>query len=96
MEYNDMEDEEYDPLKDTGSTAYWMNEWEKEKELDLYKLIFLKYSSKNVIKEVDKYIEYSICNIEESKIGTKAEFFNKFENHKNIIKQILGKKYGQN
>lgn len=32
MEYNDMEDEEYDPLKDTGSTAYWMNEWEKEKE----------------------------------------------------------------
>ena len=71
-------------------------EWEKEKELDLYKLIFLKYSSKNVIKEVDKYIEYSICNIEESKIGTKAEFFNKFENHKNIIKQILGKKYGQN
>ena len=47
-------------------------------------------------KEVDKYIEYSICNIEESKIGTKAEFFNKFENHKNIIKQILGKKYGQN
>jgi hypothetical protein len=56
----------------------------------------LKYSSKNVIKEVDKYIEYSICNIEESKIGTKAEFFNKFENHKNIIKQILGKKYGQN
>lgn len=32
MEYNDMEDEEYDPLKDTGSTAYWMNEWEKEKK----------------------------------------------------------------
>ena len=32
MEYNDMEDEEYDPLKDTGATAYWMNEWEKEKE----------------------------------------------------------------
>ena len=60
-------------------------EWEKEKELDLYKLIFLKYSSKNVIKEIDKYIEYSICNIEELNTGTKAEFFNKFENHKNII-----------
>lgn len=70
-------------------------EWEKEKELDLYKLIFLKFSSKSVIKEIDKYIEYSISNIEELKTGTKAEFFNKFENHKNIIKQILGKKYGQ-
>lgn len=71
-------------------------EWEKEKKLDLYKLIFLKYSSKSVIKEIDKYIEYSLSNIEKSKVGTKAEFFNKFENHQNIIKQILGKKYGEN
>ena len=36
------------------------------------------------------------ANIEKSKVGTKAEFFNKFENHQNIIKQILGKKYGEN
>lgn len=32
MEYNDMEDEEYDPLKDTGSTAYFMKELEEENE----------------------------------------------------------------
>lgn len=32
MEYNDMEDEEYDPLKDTGSTPYLMNKLKKEKE----------------------------------------------------------------
>ena len=70
-------------------------EWEKEKELDLYKLIFLKFSSKSVIKEIDKYIEYSISNIEELKTGTKSEFFNKFESHQKEIKKILGKKYGQ-
>ena len=70
-------------------------EWEKEKKLDLYKLIFLKFSSKSVIKEIDKYIEYSISNIEELKTGTKSEFFNKFESHQKEIKKILGKKYGQ-
>jgi len=70
-------------------------EWEKEKKLDLYKLIFLKFSSKSVIKEIDKYIEYSIRNIEELKTGTKSEFFNKFESHQKEIKKILGKKYGQ-
>lgn len=32
MEYNDMGDEEYDPLKDTGSTAYFMKELEEENE----------------------------------------------------------------
>ncbi|MGJ0362191.1 DUF262 domain-containing protein [Aliarcobacter cryaerophilus] len=70
-------------------------EWEKEKKLDLYKLIFLKFSSKSVIKEIDKYIEYFISNIEELKTGTKAEFFNKFESHRKEIRKILGKKYGQ-
>ena len=32
MEYNDMENDEDDSLKDTGSTAYWMDEWENEKK----------------------------------------------------------------
>ena len=32
MEYNDMEDKEYDPLKDTASTDYFMKKLEKENE----------------------------------------------------------------
>ena len=41
MEYNDMEDEEYDPLKDTGSTAYWMNEKKRKKKMKKKKKSFL-------------------------------------------------------
>lgn len=50
MEYNDMEDEEYDPLKDTGSTAYWMNEWKKEKEQK-------KEEEKKLSELVDIYVK---------------------------------------
>jgi hypothetical protein len=71
-------------------------EWEKEKKLDLYKLIFLKYSSKNLIKEIDKYIEFSIGKIEIPKIGTKADFFNKFKEYHDVIMQIIGNNYGEN
>lgn len=33
MLYNNIDniDDEYNPLEDTGSTAYWQNEWEQEK-----------------------------------------------------------------
>lgn len=32
MFYNEIDEEEYNALEDTGSTAYWQNEWEKEKK----------------------------------------------------------------
>lgn len=34
MLYNDIDniDDEYNPLEDTGSTAYWQNQWEREKQ----------------------------------------------------------------
>jgi hypothetical protein len=68
--------------------------WNGEKIFDIYKLIFLKYSSQNVLKELDKYIDFYVGNIENSEIkGTKEDFFNSFKNHHAQIKKILGTKY---
>lgn len=50
MEYNDMEDEEYDPLKDTGSTAYFMKELEEENEKK-------KEEEKKLSELVDIYVK---------------------------------------
>ena len=56
----------------------------------------MKYSSKNLIKEIDKYIEFSIGKIEIPEIGTKADFFNKFKEYHDVIIQIIGNNYGEN
>jgi hypothetical protein len=69
-------------------------EWGSEKAFDFYKLIFLKYSSQNVLKELDKYIDFYVGNIKNHEIkGTKQVFFNSFKNHHSELKNILGTKY---
>lgn len=69
-------------------------EWGSEKAFDIYKLIFLKYSSQNVLKELDKYIDFYVGTIENNEIkGTRKDFFNSFKNHHPEIKNILGTKY---
>ena len=74
MEYNDMEDDEYDPLKDTGSTAYLMNEWEKEKKAKEEKttLPMLRFGSNSVritedelVMLSNRYNEYVECTPDE-------------------------------
>lgn len=69
--------------------------WNGEKTFDIYKLIFLKYSSQNVLKELDKYIEFYIGDIKKNDItGTKRDFYYAFENyHLQIETKILGIKY---
>jgi uncharacterized protein with ParB-like and HNH nuclease domain len=68
--------------------------WINDSELDIYKLVFLKYSSNLVLKELEKYIE---CNLQviakPTKQGTKQDFFNAFVDYEKMIKDILGEKY---
>jgi len=71
-------------------------EWSREQSFDIYKFIFLKYSSQNVLKELDKYIDFYIGEIKNTEIkGTKKDFFNSFASHKQQIKKILGEKYNE-
>ena len=69
-------------------------EWNGEKAFDIYKLIFLKYSSQNVLKELDKYIDFYVGDIINTEIkGTKQDFFNSFKTYHAQLKKILGTKY---
>lgn len=69
-------------------------EWSSEQSFDIYKLIFLKYSSQNVLKELDKYIDFYIGTIENTEIKrTKKDFFNSFISYHKQITKILGAKY---
>ncbi|WOE71074.1 DUF262 domain-containing protein [Hydrogenimonas thermophila] len=69
-------------------------EWSEEEKLDVFKLIFLKFSSQTVIKEIDKYIDYHIGEININEIsGTKKEFYEPFKKFESELKKILGEKY---
>ena len=52
MFYDEIDEESYNPLEDTGSTAYWQNEWEKEKKES-------EEEEKRLSEEVDLYFKCS-------------------------------------
>jgi len=83
-----------DQVRKEGVVKFEWNDANSEKQsakkLDFYNLIFLKYSSKVVLREVDKYITFYVGKIEKDKIsGVKKDFFNSFSKNQQIIK-ILG------
>ena len=82
-----------DSIRKEGVVGFkWIKD--NDSELDIYKLVFLKYSSNLVLKELEKYIE---CNLQviakPTKQGTKQDFFNAFVDYEKMIKDILGEKY---
>lgn len=81
-----------DSIRKEGIVDYkWIKD--NDNKLDIYKLVFLKYSSKIVLNELDKYIECNIEKIQEPEKGTKKSFFNAFYDYKEMINDILGEKY---
>lgn len=68
--------------------------WNDNTKLDIYKIIMIKYSSKLVIKEIDRYIAFNIDKIEIKNIkGTKQVFWDTFSKYNHKISNILGDKY---
>ena len=52
MFYDEINNDDYNPLEDTGSTEYWQNEWDKEKKEK-------EEEEKRLSEEVDLYFKCS-------------------------------------
>lgn len=70
-------------------------EWTDGNRLDIFKLIFLKYSPNIIHKELNKYIAFNVSEINKPISGTKKEFCDAFKKYEDELKKILGNKYVQ-
>lgn len=81
-----------DSIRKEGIVSFkWIKD--NDNKLDIYKLVFLKYSSNLVLNELEKYIECNIKTVDKPKTGTKKDFFNAFVDYEKMINDILGEKY---